>query len=37
MVTYTKHRKKEETDKLRGERDQIRSSILILDLKEEKL
>ena len=37
MVAYTKpqHRKKEESEKLRGERD--RSSLLILDLKDGKL
>ena len=38
MVAYTKpqQKKKEESEKLRGERE-IRSSILILDLKDGKL
>ena len=38
MVTYTKpqQRKKEDSEKLRGERE-IRSSLLILDLKDGKL
>ena len=38
MVAYTKpqHKKKEESEQLRGERE-IRSSLLILDLKDGKL
>ena len=38
MVTYTKpqQRKKEESERLRGERE-IRSSLLLLDLKDGKL
>ena len=39
MVAYTKpqQRKKEERERLRGKRDQIRSSLLIFDLKDGKL
>ena len=40
MVAYTKpqQRKKEESERIRGERDiYIRSSLLILDLKDDKL
>ena len=39
MVAYTKpqQRKKEERERLRGERDPIRSSLLIFDLKDGKL
>ena len=39
MVAYTKpqQRKREESERLRGERDQIRSRLLILDLKDGKL
>ena len=38
-MAYTKpqQRKKEESERLRGERDQIRQSLLILDLKDGKL